>query len=216
MKNIKVVLIGVGSNSFGRGTMADILSSEELNKINMTLSLVDINEQTLERMYRFAGILKEYYGASAKLEATTNRRDVLSDADYVITSVARKRNELWEQDFFMLYAYGFRHIFGECGGPGAAFHALRSFHLTIPICRDMEELCPDALLLNFTNPESRVCMAVNKLTQIRSVGLCHGYISTEKAVAQVLGRSRADIDINIAGLNHFHWVVDICDPAKKT
>jgi alpha-galactosidase len=149
----------------------------------MTLSLVDINEQTLERMYRFAGILKEYYGASAKLEATTNRRDVLSGADYVITSVARKRNEFWEQDFFMPYAYGFRHrkpkasvseanIFGECGGPGAAFHALRSFHLTIPICRDMEELCPNALLLNFTNPESRVCMAVNKLTQIRSVGLC--------------------------------------------
>jgi len=214
MKNIKVVLIGAGSSSFGRGTIADLLSSEELNKTNMTLSLVGINEQTLERMYRFAGILKEYYGASAKIEATTNRRDVFSGADYVITSVARKRNELWEQDFFMPYAYGFRHIFGECGGPGAAFHALRSFHLTIPICRDMEELCPDVLLLNFTNPESRVCMAVNKLTRIRSVGLCHGYISTEKAVAQVLGRSRADIDINIAGLNHFHWVVDICDPAN--
>jgi alpha-galactosidase len=214
MKKLKIVLMGAGSGSFGRGTIADIMASKELNEFDLTVSLVDIDEEALDRMFKFAKLLKDYHKSNAKLEATTNRLEALPNANYVIAALSMKRYQLWEQDFLIPYAYGFRHIYGECGGPGADFHTLRSFHITVPIAKDMEKLCPDALLLNFTNPENRVAMAVNKLTKIKCVGLCHGPISTHSDVADILGRSEDDIEIDVGGLNHFHWVMNIRDKSN--
>jgi alpha-galactosidase len=129
----------------------------------------------------------------------------------VITSVAIKRYPLWEQDFRLPLAYGFRHVLGENGGPGAVFHALRNYELMIPIARDMERLCPNALLLNFTNPESRIIMAVSKLTSIKSVGLCHGVMGSREGVSRILDRPLDELDIVTGGLNHFFWVTKIAD-----
>jgi alpha-galactosidase len=209
MKKLKIVLMGAGSGSFGRGTIADLMSSKELNEFDLTVSLVDIDAEALDRMYKFANMLKDYHKSNAKLEATTNRLEALPCANYVVAALSKKRYQLWEQDFLIPYAYGFRHIYGECGGPGADFHTLRSFHITVPIAQDMEKLCPDALLLNFTNPENRVAMAVNNLTKIKCVGLCHGPVGTHRDVARILGRSVDDIEIDVGGLNHFHWVMYI-------
>ena len=214
MKKLKIVLMGAGSGSFGRGTIADLMSSKELNEFDLTVSLVDIDAEALDRMHKFANMLKDYHKSNAKLEATTNRLEALPGANYVIAALSKKRYQLWEQDFLIPYAYGFRHIYGECGGPGADFHTLRSFHITVPIAQDMEKLCSDALLLNFTNPENRVAMAVNKLTKIKCVGLCHGPVGTHNDVARVLGRSTKDIDIDVGGINHFHWVMHIRDKSS--
>ena len=212
MKQVKVVLIGAGSGSFGRGTLADLMSSRELRgAAELTIALVDIDEVALAAMHGFAEKLREYHGSSARLEATSDRREALRGADYVITAVSRKRNELWTQDFHVPLAYGFRHPLGECGGPGAAFHTLRSLHLVVPICQDMEELCPGALLLNFTNPESRVCLGVTRLTGIRAVGLCHGPMTTHQVVARILGRRPEEVEITVGGINHFHWVTQITE-----
>src|SRR5574340_254707 len=113
-------------------------------------------------------------GLPHAIRSVDDRREALAGASYVITSVAIKRYPLWEQDFRIPLAYGFKHALGENGGPGALFHALRNSELMIPICRDIEKLCPEALLLNFTNPESRIIRAVADLTKVRAVGLCHG------------------------------------------
>jgi len=207
MRKLKIVVIGAGSATFGRGTIADIMASEELKEFELTISLVDIDKVALNRMYRFANILKEHYNANCKIEATTNREEALPGANYVITSVAKERWRLWEKDFYIPISYGFRHIYGENGGPGAAFHTLRSLHLMIPIAKDMEKLCPDALLINFTNPESRVCLGVTKLTRIRTVGLCHGAFETLGKISQILEKPKEDIEITIGGINHFHWVL---------
>ncbi|MBA7542883.1 hypothetical protein ES705_35208 [subsurface metagenome] len=209
MKKLKVVLIGAGSVSFGRGTVADLMACEELKESELMISLVDIDKKALDRMYRLANLLKERYGSKAKIEATTKRKEVLPGANYVITSVAQKRWQLWEKDFYIPVSYGFRHILGENGGPGAAFHTLRSLHLMIPICKDMEKLCPKALLINFTNPESRVCLGVSKLTSVRFVGLCHGSFETLNVISRILEKPKADIDLTIGGINHFHWVLKI-------
>ena len=209
MKKLKVVLIGAGSASFGRGTIADLMAAEELKESELTISLVDIDKKALDRMYRLANLLKERYSSKAKIEATTKREEVLPGANYVIASVAQKRWQLWEKDFYIPVAYGFRHIFGENGGPGAAFHTLRSLHLMIPICKDMEKLCPKVLLINFTNPESRVCLGVSRLTSVRSVGLCHGAFETLDAISRILEKPKADIDLTIGGINHFHWVLQV-------
>ena len=151
-QKLKIVLIGAASASFGRGTIADLMDAEELKESELTISLVDIDKKALDRMYRLANLLKERYSSKAKIEIKTDREKVLPGANYVIVSVAQKRWQLWEKDFYIPAAYGFRHIFGENGGPGAAFHTLRSLYLMIPICKDMEKLCPEALLINFTNP----------------------------------------------------------------
>lgn len=214
MKKLKIVLIGAGSTSFGRGIIADLMASEELRKCELTVSLVDIDKVALGRMYRFANLLKRHYNADFKIEATTDRRKVLPGANYVIIAVARERWQLWEKDFYIPIAYGFRHTFGENGGPGAAFHTLRSLHITIPVGKDMEELCPDALLINFTNPESRICLGITKLTRIQTVGLCHGPFATLNAVSRVLGMPKEDIEITIGGINHFHWVLQMRSQPK--
>lgn len=211
MRKLKVVVIGAGSASFGQGTIADLMASEDLKQFDLTITLVDINKEALQRMRRLADLLKEHYSSTARIEATTDRKEALPGADYVITSVAQQRWRLWEKDFYIPASFGFRHTFGENGGPGAAFHTLRSLHLMIPIARDMEKLCPDALLLNFTNPESRVCLGVTKLTGVRSVGLCHGPLATLEKISEILQKPQQEIDLTVGGINHFHWALKIQD-----
>ena len=209
MKSLKVIVIGAGSASFGRGTIADLMACDELRQFDLTVSLVDINEAALDRMCRLAGLLKDHTHSPARIEATTDRREVLAGADYVIVSVAQNRWQMWEKDFYIPAAYGFRHVFGETAGPGAAFHTLRSLGLVVPMAQDMEELCPDALLINFTNPESRVCLGATLLTRIRTVGLCHGPFSTLDKICEVLGRPEEDVELTVGGINHFHWALQI-------
>ena len=120
---------------------------------------------------------------------------------------------LWEQDFRVPLAFGFKHCLGENGGPGAMFHALRNYEIVLPICRDVERLCPEALVLNFTNPESRILMAMCHLTRVRAVGLCHGVLMARNDAARWLGRDPADLDIVTGGLNHLFWILKITDRA---
>jgi len=148
-EEIKIALVGAGSNSFGRAVIADVLSSRDLAKRDTTLFLMDIDEAALKKMFLFAGLVKEHRKTPVRIHAATDYREALSGADYVITSVARKRMECWEKEFCIPVSLGFRHVLGENGGPGAAFHTLRSLNLVIPVCREMEKFCPEALLLNF-------------------------------------------------------------------
>ena len=210
---MKIVLIGAGSHSFGRGQIVDALGSPELGGLRTTLSLVDESQQALDTMMRFAERVKEHLGSDVALEGTTTRRDALPGADYVITAVARKRMQLWEQDFRIPLSYGFRHCLGENGGPGAVFHALRSFQLLMPICADIEALCPDALLLNFTNPEARVLHAILHLTKVKAAGLCHGVFRAFRTISHYLERPVDELDIVSAGMNHFYNVLKITDKA---
>jgi len=211
MKKLKVVLIGAGSAGFGQFTIADLMYSKELRDFDLTVVLVDIDEASLERMYKLAKKIKEFHKATAKIEATTDRKQALKDANYVITSVAVRRWDYWQKDFYIPAAYGFRQTYGEGAGPGAAFHTLRSLNIMIPIAQDMEKLCPDALLINFSNPESRVCLGVSKLTNIRVVGLCHGPILTHERISEALKKPMDEIELTVGGLNHFHWALQIRD-----
>jgi len=208
---VKIVLIGAGSASFGRGTIADIMACEDLKGHDCTIVLVDIDEGALDKMASLAELIRDYYQSPVKIEKTTDRTEALPGADYVIISVTQKRYELWEQDFRVPLAYGFRHVLGENGGPGALFHAIRNYEIVLPICHDIEKLCPDALVLNFTNPESRILMAMTHLTKINAVGLCHGVMGARGRAAQLLGKDLSELNIVTGGLNHFFWVLKVED-----
>ena len=209
MRKLKVVFVGAGSMCFGEGIIVDLVSSEELRERELEIILVDIDRIGLDRMYKFANVLKDYYKSKAVIKATMDRKEAFLGAKYVITAVAKRKHDFWQKDYYIPAAYGFKHVLGENGGPGAAFHTLRSLNLMIPLCKDMEKFCPDAMLMNFTNPESRVCMGVSKLTKIKNVGLCHGPMITLSIIAKMLKIPENEIDLTIAGLNHFHWVLKI-------
>jgi len=208
---MKIVVIGAGSAAFGRGILVDVIGSREINKIDCTLSLVDIDKSALKRMFTFGEKLKKHFRSSVKIEATTDRAEALQGANYVIISVAIRRALLWEQDFRIPLAYGFKHVLGENGGPGALFHTLRNFELVIPICRDIVDICPDALIINFTNPVTRIVMAINYLTKAHAIGLCHGILDARDKISEILGRPLNQLDIIAGGLNHFFWVLKISD-----
>jgi alpha-galactosidase len=210
-KSVKIVAIGAGSSSFGRGIIVDTMRSKEMNQLDCTLSLVDINAKALDRMVSLAEHVCKHLGSKINIDGTTDRREALRGADFVITSVAIKRMPLWEQDFRVPISYGFCQALGENGGPGGIFHALRNFELMIPICRDIEALCPEALLLNYTNPESRIVMAINYLTKVKVAGLCHGVNMAHEAASQVLERPIENLKIITGGLNHFFWVLKVVD-----
>ncbi len=208
---MKIVIIGAGSLSFGRGQITDILSNQELKSKNIELWLVDKDVGILEIMVKIAERIKEFFKSDARICSSICSRDALPEADYVMLSIAEKRMELWEQDFRIPLAYGFRHCLGENGGPGALFHALRSMKLVIPVCREIEELCPDAILLNFTNPEARVLNAIQTLTKVNAFGLCHGVFSAIECVERLLERSRNELDYTFAGMNHFYTLLELKD-----
>jgi len=203
----RIVIIGAGSASFGRGMIVDLLRSEELNGRGLSLWLVDIDAEALEKMAGFAALVKEHTGGDLEIEATTDRTEALPGAAYVLTAVSTHRYELWEQDFRVPLSHGFRHPLGENGGPGAVFHALRSLKLIMPICGDIERLCPEALLLNFTNPEARVLDAITHLTQVKAAGLCHGVFSAIAFISSYTRVPVEQLEITSAGINHFYYVL---------
>src|SRR3990172_8489659 len=139
MKKLKVALIGAGSAGFGQFTIADLMSSKELRDFDLTVVLVDIDGAALSRMHRLAEKIKEFHKAKVKIESTPDRKVALKGANYAITSVATRRWDYWQKDFYVPAAYGFRQVYGEGAGPGAAFHTLRSLNLMVPIAQDMEK-----------------------------------------------------------------------------
>ena len=207
MAGKKIVIIGAASATFGPKVLRDIAHFTELK--GCTLSLVDIDAEALEAYRGVAERVNEAAGAELRIEATTDRREALPGADYVLTSIAPARNELWQQDWEVPARHGLRPAYGENGGPAGLFHTLRNIPLLMGVCRDMEALCPDALLLNHTNPESRLCMAISRYSRIEVLGLCHGVMIVLPRLAHLLGLELDNLDVVAAGINHFTWILDL-------
>lgn len=209
---IKIVLIGAGSKEFSRGLIHDLVLDDELPQAaQIDVVLVDIHAKNLQTMLGYAQRCVEVTGAPINFSATEEREKALPGADFVLLSVAIGRMDLWEQDFRVPLSFGMRHIYGENGGPGALFHALRNYKLIVPILRDIETLCPEAYLINFTNPEARILTAILTLTKIKAIGLCHGFYSLHRLVAKVLERPVEELDIRTAGMNHFYTYYHISE-----
>ena len=207
MNTTKIVFLGAGSASFGLAMFRDLFSSAVL--AGSILALVDLNPNTLERMTHLAHHMNKASAAGLKIEAFTDRRQALLGADFVVNAVAIDRNRLWKHDFEIPRKYGIRHTLGENGGPGGLFFTLRTIPLVLDITRDMEEICPEALFINFSNPESRIILAVRKYTRIRAVGLCHGVFMSQADVAKIMELPIDQVDVRAAGLNHFQWLLHI-------
>jgi alpha-galactosidase/6-phospho-beta-glucosidase family protein len=207
MKATKIVFIGAGSMSFGLSMFKDLFSTKELT--GSTITLVDTNPDNLLRMSRLAEIMNKQSGAGLFIESTTDRLPALDGAGFVINSTAIDRNRLWKLDFEIPRKYGIRHTLGENGGPGGLFFTLRTLPLIFDFARDIEEKCPDALFINFSNPESRIILGLGKYTKVKAIGLCHGIFMGQHDVATILDIPPEQVDVWGAGLNHFQWLLGI-------
>jgi alpha-galactosidase/6-phospho-beta-glucosidase family protein len=208
MANVaKIVFIGAGSMSFGLSMFRDMFFAENLR--GSTLALVDTNADSLARMTELARMLNELSGAGMKIEHTTDRRAALDGAAFVLNATAIDRNRLWKLDYEIPKRHGIRQTLGENGGPGGLSFTLRTLPLVFDFARDVEELCPDALLINFSNPESRIILALGKYSKVRAVGLCEGIFGGQGHVAHIMDMPKEDVDVWGAGLNHFQWLTQI-------
>ena len=203
----KIVFIGAGSMSFGLSMFKDVFSSKELT--GSTFTLLDTNSENLARMTQLAYLMNQKSGAGLKIESTTDRRSALDGAGFVINSTAIDRNRLWKLDFEIPKKYGIRHTLGENGGPGGLFFTLRTLPMVFDFARDMEELCPNALFINFSNPESRIVLGLGMYSKIKIIGLCHGIFMGQNDVAAILELPPDQVDVWGAGLNHFQWLLHI-------
>jgi alpha-galactosidase len=207
MDNPKITLIGAGSAVFSLLTLYDLVKAPELE--GCEVFLMDINPERLTFATKLAKRLREGSGARLRIVATTNRQEALDGADFVILSIERDRMRTWRLDWEIPVKYGVKQVIGECGGPGGLAHTLRIVPDVVEIAQAMEDHCPEALLINYTNPEGRVCLAVARYTRIRVVGLCPGIYEQLATLAPLLGVPPEELDARAFGLNHFTWIREL-------
>ncbi len=208
---MKVVLVGAGSREFGPASIRDLLLSDPLCETGLDIVLMDLDASELPRMKGYAKAVAGRLGRAPRLSVTTRLADALPGADAVVMAIELDRYFYWAQDFHIPRTFGFPQIYGENGGPGGLFHALRNMGPCVDVARAMEIHCPDAWLLNYTNPLTKLCEAQSRLTDVRVVGLCHGVFHGIEQMARILGVPTGQLDARASGINHFTWFESVRD-----
>ena len=160
-------------------------------------------------MKRYADTLIKNNALQAKTYATTDRKDALKGADYVITMFQVGGVEAFQLDYEIPMKYGVDQCIGDSMGPGGVFRGLRTIPVMVDMLREMEELCPQAIVLNYVNPMATVCLGMGRASDIPFVGLCHGVQTTLDLIAGYVGVPRDQIDYVAAGINHMAWFLKI-------
>lgn len=204
---MKIVIIGAGSTVFTPGLIADLTSSRHF--ADATVALVDINPDAAATMARYTERVARERGVGLRVEYASDRREVLAGADFVTVTIAVGGARAWERDVRIPEAHGVWQTVGDSVGPGGVFRALRHVPELVAIAQDMEELCPDAWLFNYTNPLTALVRAVHKTSSIKAAGLCHGVLHTREDIAHALGVPHHELSVTVAGLNHLAWVLDM-------
>jgi alpha-galactosidase len=192
----KIAFVGAGSTVFTRNLVGDVLSHPELRE--STFALMDIDPERLrtsEQVVRSLG--------ARNVVATEERRAALDGADYVVTSFQvggyRPSTVI---DFEVPKQHGLRQTIADTLGVGGIMRGLRTIPVLLDVCRDIEDCCPDALLLQYVNPMAMLCWAVAGASSVRTVGLCHSVQHTAAELAHDLGVPADEIDHHVAGINH--------------
>ncbi len=202
----RIAMLGAGS--FFTDAITHGLCREPIFK-GSTFVLVDTDPRRLKLSLARNRKHVEKAGYDLHLEATTDRREALPGCDYVVTSCEKRRAEYWARDIEIPRQFGIHCLLGENGGPGGQAHAMRNITMFMDICADLRELCPDAWLMNFTNPMSFVCTYFERHGGVKALGFCHQVHGSFGVVAEMLGFEPGDLQVITGGINHFNWLLDI-------
>lgn len=202
----KIVLIGAGSAVFTKGLVADFIQS---GFGSWEIALCDINHKILVSVTRLARKMVEQKKADIVITSSTDRRELLPGADFVVTTIAVGGRDAWEQDVKIPRKYGIYQPVGDSVMPGGISRAQRMIPVMVEIARDVERLSPEAYFFNYSNPMTAIVTAVRRATNVKIIGLCHGVIYGEKYLSKMLGVDVKRLTTMGAGLNHLTWLYDI-------
>ena len=202
----QITFIGAGSLGFTSELVRDILTFPLLE--DATLSLMDINSERLEWAKKGVEKLIAAGNRPAKVEASLDRSEALKGADVVLTTILAGSTEVWRHDIEIPKKYGVDINVGDTRGPSGIFRFLRTLPPMMDIVRDMEKYCPQAVLLNYTNPMAMLCGAIQRQTFIPITGLCHSVQGTAAMLARWIGAPHEEITYTCAGINHMAWYID--------
>jgi alpha-galactosidase len=220
--SIKIAIIGAGSITFARGMIRDLLCVPELQDSH--IALTDINEANLNAVEQLVRRDIDHNKVPTKLTATTNRREALKDANYVLCFVRVGGLEAFQTDVDIPLTFGVDQCVGDTLGPGGIFYAQRGIPVLLDFCKDIREVAAEGcLFINYSNPMAMLTWACNKYGEVPTIGLCHGVIHGHSQLAEVIqliARERAwigpdeivtskDVDIICAGINHQTWYVQV-------
>jgi alpha-galactosidase len=198
----KICFLGAGS-AFIEPLSRDLFQMQGVE--SSTLVLVDIDEQRLELSHKLAEHFAKMLACDWKIEATTNRIEALDEADYIINCVEIGGLDAVRAENDIPLKYGISQCIGDTIGPGGVFKLLRTGPTWLEMLRDCERLCPDALVLNYTNPMNMMCLAANASSFMRVVGLCHSVQGTSGQLAEYAGLPLEELDFACGGINHLAW-----------
>jgi len=205
---VKIVIIGAGSG-FGSTLSLDILAREPMR--DACIGLCDINAERLEATYQYVRFAVESHGLPATVEKSTDREEILPGADFVVTSVAvggpAYSGPVYANEMKIPARYGIDQSVGDTVGPAGVFRVLRTGPVQLGFCRDVERLCPGALVLNYTNPMAMLTWIHSEGSGARNVGLCHSVQGTTRRMAEYAGVPYDEVSYWVAGINHQAWVL---------
>ncbi len=204
---VKVALIGAGSATFAQEVITDILAIQGLEEGKF--ALVDLDTERLELTHEVAEQLIKLAGKSWTVQTTTDRRSVLTGCDYVINAIEVGGLATIQDDFAIPMKYGVNQCIADTIGPGGICKYLRTAPSWLAICRDIEELCPRALVINYTNPLSAITLTALRATSLQVVGLCHSILLTSYELADYADVPYERMRFRCAGINHLSWFMTL-------
>jgi len=196
----KLAFIGAGSLGFTRGLVRDVLTFPLLK--DAEICLMDINAERLDFARRSCQKIVEMGNYPAKVTATMDRAEALKGADVVLVTILVGSTEVWRHDIEIPKKYGVDFNVGDTRGTAGIFRALRTIPIMVSIVQDMEKYCPNALMLNYTNPMAMLCRAMSRASSIQLTGLCHSVQGTAEMLAEWIGAPMSEITYTCAGINH--------------
>ena len=205
----KIAIIGAGSTVFARNLIGDLLRFPALAN-GTTLALMDVDRERLTTSEVIARRLADACGARVEVHVVSDRREALDGADYVITCFqVGGLHPATMVDFVVPNRYGVRQTIADTLGIGGIMRGLRTIPVLLGVCRDMEALCPGALLLQYVNPMAMLCWAVAETSRVRTVGLCHSVQHSAGQLAAVLAIDPRELDYLVAGINHLAFFLTL-------
>ena len=202
----KFTFIGAGSLGFTVALARDILSFEAFR--DSEIHLMDIHEGRLDYATKAVNRLIAAGKYAATVHATTDRKKALKDADGVLITILQGGVDVWRHDIEIPKAYGVDINVGDTRGASGVMRFLRTAPVMLDIIRDVEELCPNAIVLNYTNPMSMLCGYLQRLTNVNITGLCHSVQGTAHMLAEWIGADPSDVTYTCAGINHTAFYID--------
>lgn len=203
----KIAIVGAGSMVFSTTLTNDILQTPGLE--GSTVALMDPDLEKAKSVEDYVGKVIKKNNLSHRVFSTADRREALENADYVITTFQIGGMEAFKHDYEIPMKYGVDQCIGQCVGPGGVFRGLRTIPVLADMMRDMEDICPSALLLNYVNPMCTCSIGMSMSSEIPFVGLCHGIQTTLDLISGYVGVDKDEIDFLAAGINHMAWFLKL-------